>query len=243
VILFVRSLLFHVGFLTWAIIANVGLLWVLVLPRKTVVRFITYYFRGNLPIERYLAGITYEVRGLENIPEGPCVIASKHQSTFETLMMHILLGDPAIVLKRELMWIPLWGWYQARSGMIPIDRGAHGKAMLSMVDNAGKAVAEGRKIVVYPQGTRVRPGVRKPYKVGAAAIAQRYDLPVVPLALNTGMFWPRRSFWVYPGKVIFEFLPPLPKGGSVTDMTRKLEEILEPASQRLCEEVTAVRNG
>jgi 1-acyl-sn-glycerol-3-phosphate acyltransferase len=231
--LFIRSLVFHTLFFAWTIFWAFALLWVFLLPRKAMVAVVTLYFKSLIPLERYVLGLTYEVRGREHVPAGACVIASKHQSAYETLKLHVLFNDPAIILKKELMYIPLWGWYQAKSGMIAVDRGAGAKAIASMLANAEAAVKAGRRIVIFPQGTRVAPTAQKPYKAGVAVLAEKYDLPIVPLALNAGLFWPRHAFLIKPGKVIFEFLPPLPKGQSSAQTMKLLEEQLEAASAKL----------
>lgn len=234
--LFIRSLLFHVCFYVWTLLFAVLLLWVFLLPRRMMVRVITVFFSTYAVMEKYIVGLAYEVRGRENLPNGACVIACKHQSAYETLKLHLLFGDVAIVLKRELMWIPFWGWYQMKAGMIPVDRGARGVAMKSMVDNARHAVEDGRRIVIFPQGTRVAPDAKRPYKVGVAVLAEKYNLPIVPVALNAGLYWPRHSFYLYPGKVIFEILPPLPAGLPRDEIMSRLEMQIEAASDRLRDE-------
>lgn len=231
--LFLRSLLFHVLFYVWTLLCALLMLWTFVIPRRAMVKVVTLFLKSYGLLEKYVVGITYEVRGRENLPEGACVIACKHQSAYETLKLHMLFGDVAIVLKRELMWIPFWGWYQMKAGMIPVDRGAGGAAMRSMLENAKAAVDEGRRIVIFPQGTRVAVGAKKPYKAGFAALAEKYNLPVVPVALNTGCFWPRHSFYLYPGKVIFEILPPIAPGLSREELMQQVESRIEAASDRL----------
>jgi 1-acyl-sn-glycerol-3-phosphate acyltransferase len=231
--LFIRSLTYHILFFAWTIFWAFALLWVFLLPRRAMVAVVTLYFKSLVPLEKYVLGLTYEVRGREHVPEGACIIASKHQSAYETLKLHVLFNDPAIILKRGLMYIPLWGWYQAKSGMIAVDRGARGAAMASMLANAQAAIKAGRKIVIFPQGTRVAPTAQKSYKVGVAVLAEKYDLPIVPLALNAGLFWPRHAFLIRPGKVIFEFLPPLPTGLGAAQTMQLLEEQLEAASAKL----------
>ncbi len=231
--LFVRSLLFHVCFYLWTLLFAFLLLWVFLIPRRRMVRVVTWFFSTYAAMEKYIVGLTYEVRGHENLPVGACVIACKHQSAYETLKLHLLFGDVAIVLKRELMWIPFWGWYQMKAGMIPVDRGARGVAMKSMVENAGSAVRDDRHIVIFPQGTRVAAGAKRPYKIGVAVLAEKYQLPVVPVALNSGVFWPRHSFILHPGKVTFEILPPIAPGLSRDDLMQKIETEIEAASDRL----------
>ena len=136
-----------------------------------------------------LAGLTYEVRGRERIPATPAIFAFKHQSAWETLALHLLLADPAIVLKRELTQIPLFGWYLLHAGMIRIDRGGGARALRTLVEDGRAALARGSSIVVFPEGTRAPVGERNPYHPGVAALYRQLDCPVVPVALNSGLFW------------------------------------------------------
>lgn len=231
--LFLRSLLFHTVFVLWTALWAVLLLWVFFLPRRMMVRIITVFFSSYYPLEKYILGLEYVVEGRENLPSGACVIACKHQSAYETLKLHVIFGDVAVILKRELMWIPFWGWYQAKAGMIPVNRGAKGAAMRSMLRGARRVAAQGRPIVIFPQGTRVAPGAQRPYKIGTGVLAETLNLPVVPVALNAGLFWPRHAFLIRPGRVTFRILPPLPAGLDRDAVVRELENVLESASAQL----------
>jgi 1-acyl-sn-glycerol-3-phosphate acyltransferase len=145
----------------------------------------------------------------------------------------VLFHDPAIVLKKELLRIPIWGWYLQRSGMIPIDRGGAAKALAGMMAAAHKAVAENRKIVIFPQGTRTAPGEQRPYKSGVAALYQELNLPVVPMALNSGLLWPKNSFMKKPGVITIEFLPPIAPGLARSEFMTRLKDALESAADQL----------
>ncbi len=237
--IFVRSLLFHTVFFLWTGLWAFALLWVLLLPRRQMVAVITLYFRSISLLERVILGLTYEVRGRENLPEGGCLIACKHQSAYETLKLHLVFGDVAIVLKRELMWIPLWGWYQAKAGMIPVDRGAGGAALTSLIQGAAQPLQDGRRVVIFPQGTRVAVGDKRPYKSGISYLYEKYNVPLVPVALNAGLFWPRHAFLIRPGKVVFDILPPIPEGLPRAEAMRLLEETMEAASNALVPQKTA----
>jgi 1-acyl-sn-glycerol-3-phosphate acyltransferase len=184
-------------------------------------------------LERTLVGIRYEVRGRENLPDGPFLLAAKHQSAWETMKLHLLVKDPAIILKRELMWIPIWGWYAAKAKMIPVDRGAGGAAIKSLIRNSRPVRDEGRPIVIFPQGTRVAPGTYRPYRIGVGVLYDSLGIPIVPMALNAGLYWPRHSFLKHPGTVVVEFLPPIMPGQPRAEAMRDLEERLEAASDRL----------
>ncbi len=232
-VLWVRSLVFVVLFFGWTFILQIALLWTLVMPKKVLFWCIHRWQTQLGWLERNIVGIDYRVIGRGNIPEGACIIAAKHESAWETCKLHVLFGNPAIVLKEELERVPIWGWYGKATGVIPIDRGSGGKALVKMKKAAQERAAEGRKIVIFPQGTRLLPGVRKPYKVGVAALYQELNLPVVPMALNSGLFWPKTRFIKTPGTITIEFLPPIPPGLTRSEMMRELETRLEAASDRL----------
>ena len=184
-------------------------------------------------IERWIGGIKLVVIGREHIPPGACIIAAKHQSEWETFKLQYLFDNPAVVLKEELTRVPLLGWYAKATGMIPIDRGGRNKTLNLMMRAAHAADDAGRKIVIFPQGTRIAPLDKKPYKVGVAALYQELNLPLVPMALNSGLIWPRRSFIKHSGTITIEFLPAIPAGLPRTEMMQQLETQLEAASDRL----------
>jgi 1-acyl-sn-glycerol-3-phosphate acyltransferase len=229
----VRSFLFTFAFLFWALIPTALLVWIIFLPKPCLLKIIRAWQSGTMWLAKVLVGIDYRVVGWEHVPQGACIVAAKHQSAYETCMLHVLFADPAIVLKKELTRIPIWGWYAKASGLIPIDRKGGVKALAAMKKACDDAVKDGRKIVIFPQGTRVKPGVKKPYKVGVVALYQDLNLPVVPVALNSGLFWPRDGWLKKSGTVTIEFLPPIPAGLSRSQMMRRLENDIETASNRL----------
>ena len=192
------------------------------------------YERALAWAERTILGLSYEVRG--PVPSAPCIIAAKHYSAYETLKLHMLLDRPAIVLKAELLKIPLWGAFLARAGAIPIDRSRGARALRSMDAQARAAAARGRHIVIFPQGTRVALAdtpAEKPYRSGVAQLAAATGLPVVPLATNSGAFWPRGDWRKRGGVVTFQFLDPIPPGLERRDLLHTLSERLEAASGAL----------
>lgn len=232
--LVLRSLLFNIAFYVWTALCCVGLLWSLLTPHRVMVRVVTAYMRSLDWLERTILGLRWEVRGLENLPrDGSYLVGAKHQSMWETMKLHILFNDPAIVLKKELMRIPLWGWYAAKTRMIAVDRGRRGAALQSMLRGARKRVAEGRPIVIFPQGTRTDVGVWRPYKVGLALLYSDLGVPLVPMALNSGVFWPRHKFVKRPGTITIEFLPAIPPGLPREEALARLEDAVEDASNRL----------
>jgi 1-acyl-sn-glycerol-3-phosphate acyltransferase len=208
----------------------------LVMPRRVMVPCARFWCRGTLAVLRITVGIRWRFAGAENLPPGSYILASKHQSAFETFLFHPLLGDPAFVLKQELLRIPFFGWYLARAGVIAIDRSAGTRALKAMVKGAEAAKAEGRPIVIFPEGTRTPPGTRRPYHTGIAMLYGALDLPVVPVALNSGVFWGRRAFTKRPGTVTVEALEPIPPGLDRKTFMAELEKRIETATDRLVAE-------
>lgn len=228
-----RSHLFNAVFFVWTTLCCVGLLWMLLLPKRGFLAVVRWYLRSLALLERAILRLDHRVVGREHLPAAPFLVAAKHQSTWETMKLHLLFDDPAVVLKRELMWLPIWGWYAAKAELIPVDRGGRSKAVASMIDGARRVARQRRPIVIFPQGTRVAPGVYAPYRIGIAALYDALDLPVVPMALNSGVFWGRRSFRKKPGTVTVEFLPPIPPGLPRDAFLERLERQLEAATDRL----------
>ncbi|HYD29275.1 MAG TPA: lysophospholipid acyltransferase family protein [Azospirillaceae bacterium] len=228
-----RSLLFNIVFFAWTAVASIGMLWVLLAPRRVMVAMVRFHLGTVAWLERTLLGLDYEVRGAEHMPQGPFILAAKHQSAWETMKLHFLVGDPAVVLKKELTWIPIWGWYAAKSQMIAVDRSKRGRAIPSLIEGAARIKAAGRPIVIFPQGTRVAVGKHAPYKVGVGVLYEQLNLPIVPMALDSGLYWPRRSFLKRPGRIVVEFLPPIPPGKPRGQVMAELEERLEAATDRL----------
>ena len=207
-----RALAFNVAFFAWTVIVGTIGLPVLLAPRAVTMRFGRFWARSVLVLLRVIVGLDHQIRGLDRIPRGGCIIAMKHQSAWDTLILPVVLGDPAIVLKRELLFVPFYGWYAARAGSIAIDRKAGAGALRGMVAAARPIAGQGRPIVIFPEGTRVAPGTRLPYQPGVAALYQALALPLVPAAVNSGLFWGRRSFIKRPGRIILEFLEPILAG-------------------------------
>jgi len=233
----VRSVLFNALFFGLTFVFCFFLLWSLLLPRKQAMIVIRGYFKGVYWLERIVLGLDFRLEGVENIPsEGSFIVASKHQSAHETMLFPIILNDPAIILKQGLMQIPLWGWYAQKAEMIGVDRSGFSKALKSMVAGAKRVVAAGRPIIIFPQGTRTPPHASttdKPYKSGIAKIYTEANVPVVPLALNTGFFWGRNKFFKRSGTATLRFLPPIPAGLDGKEMLRQIEAVIEPHSEEL----------
>ncbi|MDN3721173.1 lysophospholipid acyltransferase family protein [Roseibium salinum] len=185
---------------------------------------------------RVLAGIKVEIRGRENLPEGGLIAAMKHQSAWETVALIPLFSSPTFILKRELRWIPIFGWYTAKFRQIPINRGRRSEALKAMMQAAKEAIAEGRQILIFPEGTRRPAGAEPKYKFGIAHLYKDLGCPVVPIAHNAGLYWPRASWKVYPGTVIVEILPPIEPGLPADKFYETMVAEIEAASDRLIEE-------
>ena len=235
-----RSTLFNITFFVMSLGLCIIVLPSIFLPRPLFMRVAYLWLWLNEILEKYILGLRYEVRGLEHLPpSGSYIVGAKHQSSYETFKLHALFGDPAIVLKKELLRIPLWGAYLNKSDVIAIDRTTPDTAILSIQSGAKRMKAQGRPIVIFPQGTRAgieESATTHPYKIGIARIQEAADLPVIPMALNTGYFYPKSSWLKRPGTVIFEFLPPIPPGTSKSELLKQLESSIEPKSQELVQE-------
>ncbi len=233
---FFRSILFNLAFFSWTIMASLALLPTLFMSRPVVVAGVRVWSRGVAWLLKHVTGIVSEVRGREHLPTGPVVIACKHQSAWETIMMTCILPDPSFVLKKELVKIPFYGWCALKMGSIVIDRDAGGRAMKSLLRRARAVAAAGRPVIIFPEGTRTAPGKRLPYHPGVAALYAHVPVPLVPTALNSGLYWGRRSFLKNPGRIIVEFLPPLPEKLTRKEFLSQLEDQIEMATNALIAE-------
>ncbi len=236
-----RALLFNLAFYGVTFLLAVVYLPLLLIPGTAGSRVMMAAGRAwsalILWLLKVIVGLSYEVRGREHLPAGPMLIAAKHQSAWDTLMLPVLLGRPVVILKRELFWIPFYGWYAKRAGMIAIDRKGGGKALRAMLRAAKRrTVGDGRPLVIFPQGTRTAPGAAAaaaPYQSGVAALYGDLGVPCVPLALNSGLFWGRRAFTKRSGHIAVEFLPAIPPGLPKREFLARLEATIEPATTRL----------
>ncbi|WP_417687386.1 lysophospholipid acyltransferase family protein [Roseibium sp.] len=234
--LFLRSSIFQILFYVSTFLMMVLFSPVLILPRKMGWWVVHFWSHFNIALLRVVVGLDVEVRGRENIPEGGYIVASKHQSAWETFALIREFPDPTFILKRELRWIPIFGWYTAKFDQIPINRGQRSAALAALKVSADEAISAGRQILIFPEGTRRPVGGEPKYKFGVAHLYRDLECPVLPVALNAGVFWPRASWMVYPGKVIVEILPPIPPGMATDAFYRRMVDDIETASVRLCEE-------
>ncbi len=236
----IRSIAFNILFYAGSLFISTILLWTLLLPENKCLAIITnVYARYVIFIEKYVLNLKLEIRGLENLPkDGKYIIAAKHQSAYETLNMPYMkeFNFPVIILKKELIYIPLWGWYPPKLGFIAINRGSGTTAMRSIIRGSKKSIENGRPVIIYPQGTRAKIGTKPPYKPGIALIYKELKLPIIPIALNSGVFWGKNAFFKKSGTVIFEILPPIESGLKPKAMLKTLEEQIETTSNKLIKE-------
>jgi 1-acyl-sn-glycerol-3-phosphate acyltransferase len=231
-----RALLFNLGFYLWTAALGILGLPVLLGPRRWSMALGRLWARGTMLILRWTVGLSWEVRGTEHLPAGAAIVAMKHQSAWDTIALPLIFRDPAVVLKRELLRIPLYGWYAGRAAAIPVDRAAGAAALRRMVAAAEAPAREGRHLVIFPEGTRTAVGQHRPYHPGVAALYRQLGLPLVPVAVNSGLFWGRRAFLKQPGRIVAEILPAIPAGRDRRAALSELETRIEHATERLVAE-------
>jgi 1-acyl-sn-glycerol-3-phosphate acyltransferase len=238
--LIARSLAFAVAFYLVTGAMLLGGIWLLLGPRAWAMAGLALHGRICTWLLEVICGTRLEVRGRQHLPAGACLVVAKHQSTWDTFALIPLLHDPAVVLKEELKWIPVYGWFCLKFEHILVRRERAAAALRRMVADAKSRAAQGRQILIFPEGTRQAPGAPPDYKPGYVALYEGLGLPCVPLALNSGLYWPRRSFLYHPGTIVVEFLEPLPPGLPRAEFRATLEHRLEAASTRLLAEARAV---
>lgn len=183
---------------------------------------------------RWMVGLRYEVRG--TVPHGEVLIAAKHQSFLDIMLIFHALPAAKFIMKRELLWTPVIGIYAKRLGCVPVERGKRGAAIHKMVRDVEAGRARPGQLVIYPQGTRVAPGAYVPYKVGTAVLYEQLGQPCVPVATNAGLFWPRRGVRKHPGTALVEFLPTIPVGVPRDAFMVQVQEVIEARSNALMAE-------
>jgi 1-acyl-sn-glycerol-3-phosphate acyltransferase len=236
---YLRSAAFTVLFYANLTVHLIVALPTLLLPRRILHVFVRSYALTSLWLLRVVCGTKVEWRGTDRIPQNACIVACKHQSAWETFSLYAVIDDPTYILKRELMWLPLFGWYMRKEGLIPIDRSAGMAALTRMTARARAALAAGRQIVIFPEGTRRLPGDEPTYKPGVLYLYGKADVPCVPAALNSGLYWPRRSLLRLPGTIVVEFLDPIAPGLDKMTFANRLEDAIEGATTRLVQEAVS----
>jgi 1-acyl-sn-glycerol-3-phosphate acyltransferase len=232
-LIFLRSLVYNVLFYLllafWVIVGIPTFL----MPRWAILNVARYWARSSIWLQRVICGTKVEYRGLDKIPKGPLIVASKHQSMWETFALLQFFEQPLFILKRELTWIPFFGWYLIKADMIAVDRGAGGRALIQTMRRAGEAVRRGRQFIIFPEGTRTPVDAPPNYKSGVGLIYTDSNVACLPVALNSGLFWPRRTFMRYPGTLVVEFLDPLPPGLPRNEFVARIGAVIEEATGRL----------
>lgn len=231
-----RSLLFAAWLYGLTVLIALVCLPILLGPRSWSLFVIRTWSRYVLFGLRVICGLKVEVRGMQYRPTGQALIAAKHQGMLDTVAPFDFLPNPAYVLKKELMGLPFYGWFAGRAGMIPVDREAHSKALKQLVADSSRRLADGRQIVIFPEGTRKLPGETGDYKPGIAALYRELDIPCIPMATNSGLYWPAKGLDWKPGAAVFELLEPIPSGLKRAEFMRQLEDRIETATARLVAE-------
>ena len=234
-----RSLLFNSLFFGFTALNTLWMAARIFLLGANVKSQVKRWAGGVLWLLEHVAGITYTLRGVENIPDGGVLIASKHQSAWDTMMFHRFVSHSVYVAKQEVTRIPLYGAVAKSIGSIAIDRRGGAKALKGLIRDCQAAIEGGHQIIIFPEGTRTAPGTRLPYQPGVAAIYSQLNVPVVPVALNSGLFWGRRSFYKRPGRIIVEFLSPIQPGLDRKVFLAELERKVEDATAALIVEAEA----
>jgi 1-acyl-sn-glycerol-3-phosphate acyltransferase len=231
-----RSIAFNALFYLNTAIYLIAALPTFFMPYRAIIAVAKSWSRTNLRLLRVVAGIGYEIRGLEKLPKGPIIVAAKHQSAWETFALLPLFDNPVFILKRELQWVPIFGWLTIKGRMVPVDRGAGSQALTAMTERARIELADNRQLIIFPEGTRRPAGAEPRYKYGVAHLYAAEGVPCVPIALNSGLFWPRRSIRRLPGTVIVEILDPILPGLGKDEFFKRLQGEVEAATARLIEE-------
>lgn len=231
-----RSILWMIAFYLWSVIIGLLMIPLLLAPRRWMIRAMAFWARGVNAMIKPICGISVEFRGLHNLPKGRVLVAAKHQCMYDTMGPFAVLDDFSYVMKKELMAIPFYGWYSTKAGMIVLDREGHSKALRKLVADAKERMKDERQVVIFPEGHRQDPGAAPDYKPGVAALYRELGVPCVPVATNSGVHWPAHGIRRIPGKIVYEFLKPIPPGLPRKDFMRLLEERTEAASNALLSE-------
>ena len=229
----VRSIAFNLLFYLNTMIYLIVALPTFFMPYRAIIAVAKSWGRTNLMLARVVAGMDIEVRGREKIPKGPVIVAAKHQSAWETFALVPLFDNPLFIVKRELEWIPIFGWLMIKGRMVPVNRSAGSQALPAMTERARLELADNRQLIIFPEGTRRPAGAEARYKYGVVHLYAGAGVPCVPVALNSGLFWPRRSILRHPGTVVIEILDPIAPGLDKDVFFKRLQDDIETATARL----------
>jgi len=238
-VIIVRSLVFNALFYVNTALWLIAALPTFFMPYRAIIEVAKAWGRFNRALTRMVAGIDYEIRGAEKIPRGPVIVAAKHQSAWETFALLSLFDNPTFIIKRELQWIPIFGWFTIKGRMVPVQRGAGSQALNNMIERARIELSRNRQLVIFPEGTRRAPGAEPRYKYGVAQLYAAEGVPCIPIALNSGLFWPRRSLRRNPGTILVEVLDPILPGLDKDVFLARLKNEIETATARLIAESQA----
>jgi len=228
----IRSVLFYFFLYLWTLLLGIVSLPCLFLQNKYVRYIANLWIEGILWLLKLTCGLIYEIRGKENIPDNAIIIASKHQSTFETFLLFRLIKKSIFIHKKELFLIPIFGLYLKKSNMIAIKRDEGPKALRKMLTEAKQKILDGHSIIIFPEGTRKMPGERPDYKTGIAGIYKETEAAILPVALNSGFYWPKNTFIKKSGKIIVKFLKPIPSGLNKSEILNTVEAVIEEAIKK-----------
>ncbi len=235
-----RSLAFNVAFYGWTVVLTLATLpFFFFVSQDKAMGVARLWARGMSWLLRVIAGTSHAVRGLDNLPPGGALIACKHQSAWETMALLPILPNPTYVMKDELHRIPVFGAYTDKAGMIHVDRHGRTAALRGLAERAAQEIAKGRQVIMFPEGTRRAPGAAPDYQPGIALLYKTLGVPVIPAALNSGLYWPRRKMAHHPGTIVLEFLPAIPAGLDSRSFLARLETTVEAATDRLMAEAAA----
>ena len=234
----IRSSLFAIFMPLWTILCGTTGIFLLIGPDRWMDYLARTWAKGVLSGLKYICAINHQIIGEENIPNTPSIIAAKHQSAWDTAIFLVLFNFPSYILKQQLLKVPFYGWFLPRMGTIPIDREGGASTLKAMIKSTKQRLQEQRHVIIFPQGTRVKPGVEFPYHPGVAALYNSCNVPVIPVALNSGYFWSKRQFLKNPGTITMQFFPAIEPGLKRKAFMEQLENTVETKSQELINEVS-----
>ena len=229
----IRSIIFYSLLNLWTLIMGIICIPFLLLPNKLLKKPVNVWIFGIFELLKLTCNITYEIKGKENILNKPVLVASKHQSTFDTFVLYLFLKKSVFIHKKELFYIPIFGQYLKKSSMISIDRKEGASAMRKMLKEANNKISQGYSIIIFPEGTRKKPGEKPNYKRGFVGIYNEIQTEILPVALNTGLCWPKNSFIKQPGHITIKFLNIIPAGLKKEKVMKILEERIENESNKI----------
>lgn len=233
--IFFRSCLFNITFYGWTLGCGIVFLPTLLLPSSVVSKVAQFWLSGVIYLCEHVLNLHFKIKGRIDLLKTGSIFAVKHQSAWETFIFYLLLADPAVVLKRDLLWIPFFGWYLRKVNVIPLSRSKNkgSRDLKHLLKKAKDASAQKRQILIFPEGTRSSPGQKGTYKTGVASLYLHLNIPVVPIAHNAGLFWPRRGFLKYPGQITLEILEPIAPGLTRHDFMNLLEDRIETKTKEI----------